>query len=219
MIPEEKKEAAFPWGAIQLAQLKSTLKSAFFRNFLVLMSGTALAQVISVAIAPFLTRLYDPADFGVFGVYISIVGIIGAVPTLRYEQAMMLPKSNEEAANLFGDSLASVAIVATVAALVCIPFGGRIAAMTDSPGLSHWLWLVPISVFLSGATRRSIHGQRVRNSSIGRRSLLSFAARRKRVCRLPPASPGPARWGSSAERSSATPALARLWAAKCSRTT
>ncbi len=115
------------------------------------MSGTAVAQVISVAVAPLLTRLYDPADFGMFGVFVSIVAIIGAVPTLRYEQAMMLPKRNEDAANLFAASLLSVVIVAIAAALVCIPFGGRIAAATNSPALSHWLWLVPIYICLIGA--------------------------------------------------------------------
>ena len=52
----------------------------FFRNVLVLMSGTALAQIITVAVAPLLTRLYNPVDFGIFGVYASIVGILARFP-------------------------------------------------------------------------------------------------------------------------------------------
>ena len=51
---------------------------------------------------------------------------------------------------MFGVSGVCVAGVAVLAAFVCIPFGGPIAAMTQTPELSRWLWLIPISVFPGG---------------------------------------------------------------------
>ncbi|MGV8073269.1 MAG: lipopolysaccharide biosynthesis protein [Syntrophobacteraceae bacterium] len=117
---------------------------------MVLMSGTAFAQVITVAIAPVLTRLYAPAEFGIFGVYTAAVGIVISFVTLRYDQALMLPKSAEEAANLLGISVFCVVGVTVLSALPCFFLSSSIAAVMKSPDLVRWLWLVPISVFLSG---------------------------------------------------------------------
>lgn len=138
-------------GSEILGKIKIALKGSFFRNVLVLMSGTALAQVITAAVAPILTRLYDPSAFGLFGLYASIVGIIGAVPTMRYDQALMLPKRTEDAATLAGVSGLCVVGVSILAVAVCIPFSGCIASITHTPDLSRWLWLVPVSTFLAGA--------------------------------------------------------------------
>jgi O-antigen/teichoic acid export membrane protein len=117
---------------------------------LVLMSGTAFAQIVTVSFAPVISRIYDPGAVGVFGVYLSFASIIGAVSTLQYEQALMLPKSVEDAVNLLG--LATLCVLATtvLAALVCIPFGVQISVWTKSPELGRWMWLLPISIFFSG---------------------------------------------------------------------
>ena len=49
-------------------------------------SAMAIAgQLILVATIPVLTRLYSPADFGVFTIYLSIVNMLGAVAALRFE--------------------------------------------------------------------------------------------------------------------------------------
>jgi O-antigen/teichoic acid export membrane protein len=51
-----------------------------------------LGQAITVLVSPILTRLYTPEDFGVFGVYASILGIVTVVASLRYEYALPLPE-------------------------------------------------------------------------------------------------------------------------------
>ena len=55
------------------------MKSSFTKNVLTLMTGTAVAQAIPIAISPILTRLYTPSDFGVFALFFSIVAILGTV--------------------------------------------------------------------------------------------------------------------------------------------
>jgi O-antigen/teichoic acid export membrane protein len=40
-------------------------KGGFAANVLTLMTGTTLSQVLGIAIAPILTRLYSPQDFGI----------------------------------------------------------------------------------------------------------------------------------------------------------
>ena len=66
------------------------------RNVITLITGTAIAQAIPIAISPVLTRIYSPDDFGVFALYLSITSIIAIVATGRYELAITLPAKNEE---------------------------------------------------------------------------------------------------------------------------
>ena len=69
---------------------------------------------------------------------------------MRYELAIMLPKTDEEAANLLVLSLLSVTIISglTVPALY---FGGdALVSLLRAPGLGPYLILVPPFVFISG---------------------------------------------------------------------
>ena len=47
------------------------VKSRYVRNVLTLMSGASIAQALPVVITPILTRIYTPAEFGLFGVYMD----------------------------------------------------------------------------------------------------------------------------------------------------
>jgi O-antigen/teichoic acid export membrane protein len=65
------------------------------------MTGTALAQVIGFALSPVISRFYTPSEFGVFGTFAAVSSVIAAGVTLEYAQAIMLPRSREDAINLF----------------------------------------------------------------------------------------------------------------------
>lgn len=76
-------------------------KSDFSRNVFTLMTGTVIAQVIPIAISPILTRIYTPEDFGVFALFISIVGMMAMIVSGKYELAILLPRYEKDAFNLF----------------------------------------------------------------------------------------------------------------------
>lgn len=76
-------------------------KSEFTKNIVTLITGTAFAQAIPIAISPILTRIYTPEDFGIFALFIAIISILGSIATARYELAIMLPKKDEDAINIF----------------------------------------------------------------------------------------------------------------------
>jgi len=95
-------------------------KSSFVRNILIVMTGTAAAQVIGFALSPIISRLYSPSDFGVFGSFSSVATIIGAGVTLQYTQAIMLPKQKEDAIQLFVVSCLCTFIVTLLCLIGCI---------------------------------------------------------------------------------------------------
>lgn len=70
--------------------------SQFAKNAAVLTLGAVVAQGISIASMPVLSRLYSPADFGLLAVFLAVSGIVATAITLRYETAILLPKEEEE---------------------------------------------------------------------------------------------------------------------------
>lgn len=69
-------------------------KSEFGRNVLILMTGTTIAQAIPISISPILTRIYTPEDFGIFALFVSIVGIMAVVSTGKYEMSLILTRKD-----------------------------------------------------------------------------------------------------------------------------
>jgi lipopolysaccharide exporter len=125
-------------------------KTSFSGDVIKLTSGTVFAQALLLLASPFLTRLYSPESFGIFALFTSITAIITVISCMRYELAIMLPKSDKEAANLLGVSL----IFVTLVALLTIPvvWWGRKALLQwlKAPALSPYLWLIPLAVFVGG---------------------------------------------------------------------
>src|SRR5687767_8086459 len=60
----------------------------YLRHFMVLFSGTAAAQLVNLASYPFLARLYTPADFGVFAMFVAVSAIPGAIACGRFDLAV-----------------------------------------------------------------------------------------------------------------------------------
>lgn len=129
-----------------LAKLK---KSAFVKNMLVVMSGTAAAQIIGFAMSPIISRLFSPSDFGIFGSFNSVSTIIAAGATLQYSQAIMLPKVREDAINLFFVSCLSTLGVGFLCLVVCLVVPTSINGLMKTDGI--WaLVLLIVATFVTG---------------------------------------------------------------------
>ena len=76
-----------------------------FRDVTVLTLGTGLAQLINIGSAPLLSRLYSPKDFGILAIFLAVVGISSTLVTLRYETAILIPKSKKDSANIVAMSI------------------------------------------------------------------------------------------------------------------
>jgi len=113
-----------------------------------LMSGTLVAQVIMLGFMPLLTRLYTPEEFGVYSLFFSVVSILGLVSSLKYDQAIMLPKSDKNAQALVFLSIFITLIVVCIASLVVFQFEPIILIYFS--GLAGILWMIPIGALLIG---------------------------------------------------------------------
>ena len=91
--------------------------SSFVRAVAAIAGGTAVAQALTVLAAPILTRLYTPEDMGVYGLYLSFVGVASVAITLRYEVAIVAAHSEQHAIALTRACLVLSVLIGALAAL------------------------------------------------------------------------------------------------------
>ncbi len=113
------------------SRIRKYRNSEFLKNSFITVSGTIAAQAIVLLIQPVLRRMYLAEDFGFMSVFLSLVGIPVVVAGLRYELAVMLPRSQKETDNLTAATF-----------LIHLVFSTFI-------GLVVWLLADPLLIFLN----------------------------------------------------------------------
>jgi len=147
-----------------LRSVPSTIRrSPFVKNLLIVMSGTALAQILGYALSPLISRLYSPSDFGVFGSFYAVVTIVSAVLTLDYSLAIMLPKNKDDAINLFALSCLSTAIISAVCLIICLLAPGYVHGLIKSP--QSWILVLLILGILADGLNQACQAWCVRVKS------------------------------------------------------
>ncbi len=125
-------------------------KSKFVRNMSIVMSGTAFAQIIGFALIPIISRLFTPEDFGLFGSFNSVMLVVISGVTLQYSQAVMLPKREDEAANVFAISVFSVCVISLLVVLLMFLFPGWLLGIMNASNAKWLLWFLPLGVWIGG---------------------------------------------------------------------
>lgn len=128
---------------------KVLLKSELFRNTSILVSGTAIAQLIPILLQPLLLRYFTPAIYGAYSVYVSLVTILLVISSFKYELAIILPKKDKEAAAVFFLTLIVNFIFNFLLLLVIIIWKSKILSYLNlADTYSSYLYLVPLGTFL-----------------------------------------------------------------------
>jgi O-antigen/teichoic acid export membrane protein len=115
-----------------------------------LVSGSVTAQILGILLVPLITRIYSPDDLGMFQLFLSISGILVIFSTFSYQFAIMLPKTEEDSANVSFLSAILVTIVSLFSALIVLLFPEKIEHIFNTPGISKYLIYIPIITFFNG---------------------------------------------------------------------
>ena len=128
----------------------SFIKNKFIKNVFILAGSTALAQGITFAFLPLLTRLYTPNDFGILAIYVSFVGVFSAAACLRLDIAIPLAKGRQEAQSLLMLSIIFCFMTSIIS--TGIIYGIIIFSSTASniAKLKPYFWLIPLGVLTAG---------------------------------------------------------------------
>ena len=135
---------------INKVKLKIGQQDSFIRAISLLLSGTVIAQGISVLALPVLTRIYNPEDFSVFAIYSSLLMFISVASCLRFEIAIPLPKENDEAVRIAVLALISNLIVSVAIFLIIAVFYDYLISLIHQPKFNDFIWFVPLGIFFIG---------------------------------------------------------------------
>lgn len=119
---------------------------SLLRRIITVGSGTALAQVITAASTPLLTRLFAPEAHAAWAIFLSTSVIFSGLATLRYELAVVLPRDRQQSAGLVLAGC-TTALAVSLFAGASLGWAGPYLLPPEWHGaLRLWCWLVPVSV-------------------------------------------------------------------------
>lgn len=127
-----------------------TKKSEFLSNTATLIGGAGIAQALPLLFAPLISRLFTAADFSVFGVFVAVYSIMGAVISLKYDLAIMLPKEDNKAKNLVFLCLLNSLFLTFLVFVFLLVFKNLVVGFLGNSSLNNLILLVPFAaLFLS----------------------------------------------------------------------
>lgn len=141
-------------------------KGHFRRSVFVLVGGTTFGHIIAALALPVATRLYSPADFSVLAVFASVVSIVSVAACLRFDIAVPVAGTDEEAANLLVLALALASLIALVFGIAVANIPRKLLDRLGLAAISPYLWLLPLGILLAAAYS-ALQGWLVRRSSFG----------------------------------------------------
>lgn len=115
-----------------------------------LVGGTAFAHGVAFLAVPVIARLFAPEAFGLAAVFISMSAVASSLACLCYESSIVLPESDEEAANLLGVCVCAAVLTSLAVAMVVYLAGEGISSLFGVSALYHYLWILPAAVMING---------------------------------------------------------------------
>lgn len=126
-------------------------ESDFARNVAMLFSGNTLAILLPFLLAPLIARLYTPEDFAGFELFVKILMLVSLLGSLRFEQAIIIPKEDSESKQLVKLCFRILFAVTIFSTLVVLFGNNWIGQVLNNDDLPFLLYFLPAAVLILGA--------------------------------------------------------------------
>ena len=138
-------------------------------------AGTAVGQVLALASAPVLSRLFTPSDMGVLTIVTALAALMATIAALRLELAVPLPELERDARSLVAAGLISALLTAILGTALVAAYGDWATRAFRNPELETWLWFAPsiAAIMASYLVLNQLAVRQLRYGAVGRRNLLS----------------------------------------------
>jgi O-antigen/teichoic acid export membrane protein len=122
----------------------------FSRAVAQIAGGTALSQLLVMALTPLLTRLYTPHQFGVVAAFLSILLIARSLAALSLDQSIPLARTPDEAASVAVAAVAVLLLTTGLTAVLCLSRHTLVLAVPRLGGIEEVIWWLPVAVLTTG---------------------------------------------------------------------
>jgi lipopolysaccharide exporter len=123
----------------------------FYKNVATLVVGTGIGQIILFFFTAILTRLYAPSVFGSLSVFLTWATFLAVVATLRYELAIPIPKTAEEAYALLSLAFIINGVFSLALLILFLLLPEELLLKAGDAEFTRWMIFIPLSVFLIAA--------------------------------------------------------------------
>lgn len=115
------------------------------------MSGSVIVSIIPILFSPVFSRLYSPANYGVYGIIIALATLVGIVAYSHIAQTIMLVREQEEAENSYHLAVyVSLMVCLAVFALILIFLLAGYVLDIHPLRFSPIFLFIPVISFLNG---------------------------------------------------------------------
>ncbi|QJR06242.1 oligosaccharide flippase family protein (plasmid) [Sphingobium yanoikuyae] len=132
-------------GGMRLRAMRSSLLT---RNLAAMVGGTTIAQMVILAFAPLITRIYSPEIFGVQGIFLGLISVLWPVSALRYPMAIVVAASDGEARGITRLCFIVAAGVSFIVVLGLLVFQAPLEKLLKVEQLGNLIWFLPAALFL-----------------------------------------------------------------------
>lgn len=156
-----------------LALIERLRRSQYGRHVALLASGTAIAQAISFAASPIMTRIYSPESYAVLALFVAISSSLSFGISGRYDLAAVVTRDPRESRTLVVLALWMAGVLSALA-LAGLAVGQRaFRDMLNADSLDAWLFVTPVALFLTaaGTSMRSLANRQGNYRDISRISI------------------------------------------------
>ncbi|WP_175477773.1 lipopolysaccharide biosynthesis protein [Halobacillus alkaliphilus] len=120
------------------------------KNVMIVASGTAIAQLLSIILLPIITRLYGPEAYGLMGTFIAIITIFTPIAALTLPIAIVIPKSDREARHIVSVCIRITIFIVLIFFAFIVIFHDNIIRILNAEKISYFIFLVPVTILLTG---------------------------------------------------------------------
>lgn len=121
----------------------------YYKNFLTLLSGNTISQVIPFLVAPVISRIYSPTEIATFSNFFAIISVLGIIASGRLELAIPIVEKKDKAQDLVFSGLIFTVVITLLSVLIPL-FEENVTSFYKDEKLGELLWLVPVSVMSYG---------------------------------------------------------------------
>ena len=120
--------------------------SKFLSHVTKLASAHVISLVLGLVTAPIFGRLFAPEQVGAFTLFFSVITLVSTFGTMHYELAVVLPKDDDDAINVWTAGALILTIWSALLGLAAASGVGQLLLKTKYAAIVPLLWLVPLAV-------------------------------------------------------------------------
>src|SRR5688500_7777563 len=133
-------DGASPLGGHCGGKQANTASPDYLANVLSLTSATVIGQAVPMLATPLLSRLYSPADVGLYSTFSALLAVVIVVSSARYELAIALPDNDNVARRVFVLSFSINAVTAVVSLTLGAVVPGVLSDLLGLRDIGPYLW-------------------------------------------------------------------------------